>query len=362
MTPEEFVAWERATKDTIDFKRCYAHAAGDVMAGLHLAQIVYWHLPNRHGACKLRVQHDGQWWVAASRDEWFDATCMTARQIDRTTRILAAPATANDYQRKPLIEARVWKFGGAPTTHIRILWDNFLAVIVDVVERGASLIELPKAQTKKREQIGDITKRKNGNHRLVKSKSPIGEMNITNRGEPLTETTTKTTTGDVSVSDTLDAPGVPPPASPPTDDGRRAYLKSLGVQGTALDNLCYKVVMDGVTCADIEGLINAARADFAARRAEFNAAAFLAVYPYRAGWTYQPPAPKRPAPAQAYNPPPAEFVTHQEVVTSRPRAVPPVFAVSTMTAAEKEELRRRKLQEARNGRRTVEAGPAQPSA
>lgn len=135
-------------------------------------------------------------------------------------------------------------------------------------------------------------------------------------------------------SDSLDA------ATP--EDDIKLHLEALGVRGDALDSLALKAIMDGVTCADIDALVSAARADFAARRAEFNAAAFLALYPYKFGWTYQPPAPKRQPQSNkqplAFTPPPPEHSTHEEVVTRRPYAVLPDITPCPLTAAERKQM------------------------
>lgn len=174
--------------------------------------------------------------------------------------------------------------------------------------------------------------RKKGCNRLQGGVQPVAPESVI---EPSVEPSLQESTN----SDSLDA-------APPGAD-IRSYLQTFGLQGNALDNLCYKATMDGVGPAHIAALLDAARADFAARRVAFNAVAFLSVYPYRGGWTYQPPAPKRPAPAQSYSPPPPDFVTHQEVVTSRPLAEPPVFERSTKTREERAEMRRRAFIEQR---------------
>jgi len=43
----EFLSWELTTRDTIDFKKIYVDIAGDLIAGLLLSQIIYWHLPSK---------------------------------------------------------------------------------------------------------------------------------------------------------------------------------------------------------------------------------------------------------------------------------------------------------------------------
>jgi hypothetical protein len=54
--PETFLAWEAASRDTIDFKKIYVDMADDLVAGLLLSQVVYWFLPDRNGNLKLRVR------------------------------------------------------------------------------------------------------------------------------------------------------------------------------------------------------------------------------------------------------------------------------------------------------------------
>jgi hypothetical protein len=52
----EFLAWEKATCDIVDFKRIYVDMAGDLVTGLMLSQLVYWCLlPDGKGESKLRV-------------------------------------------------------------------------------------------------------------------------------------------------------------------------------------------------------------------------------------------------------------------------------------------------------------------
>ena len=56
---DHFLLWEHASRDAIMVKRVYIDMAGDVIAGLMLSQIVYWHLPNDEGKTRLRVEVDG---------------------------------------------------------------------------------------------------------------------------------------------------------------------------------------------------------------------------------------------------------------------------------------------------------------
>jgi len=114
---QQFLLWEAASRDTIDFKKIYVDMAEDLIAGLMLSQIIYWHLPDRNGQSKLRVERDDLQWLVKAQNEWWDECRLTPKQIRRARKIL---------EDKGLIATAVYKFGGAPTTHIRIRWEVFL--------------------------------------------------------------------------------------------------------------------------------------------------------------------------------------------------------------------------------------------
>ena len=82
-TFEHFLLWERASRDTLEVKRIYVDMAGDLVAGLVLSQIVYWHLPNREGKARLRVEREGDLWLAKARAEWWDECRISPKQADR---------------------------------------------------------------------------------------------------------------------------------------------------------------------------------------------------------------------------------------------------------------------------------------
>lgn len=162
----QFLAWEATTRDTIDFKTAYVDMAGDLIAGLLLSQIVYWHLPNAQGASKLRVEKDGRMWIAKKRTDWWDEIRITGRQFDRAVAVL---------EEKGLVETEVYRFDGAPTKHIRLCQDRFLSVFTE----------------------------------NVKSNSPKGEDRSSQDGENITETTSETT----AESPPNGAQAPPPPTS-----------------------------------------------------------------------------------------------------------------------------------------------------
>ena len=172
---EQFIAWELASHDAIDVKRCYVDIAGDLVSGILLSQIIYWHLPNKKGKSKLRVQHKGNSWIAKKREAWWDECRITAKQFDRASAIL---------KNKGLIEMQVFKFNGAPMKHIRLNWDKLLN-IADITQRVKSI--LPKGED------GNL---------------PKGKIHLDETVKTLTETRnkeyiTKTTTTDTAINTNL---------------------------------------------------------------------------------------------------------------------------------------------------------------
>jgi len=149
MNKQEFYHWESASRDTIDVKRIYIDIAGDLIAGILLSQIVFWHLPNKNGKSKLRVTHDNKFWLAKTRCSWNDECRIGPRQYDKAIKILLDAK---------LVESKVFKFAGNPTVHVRLNEEVFLASLES---------------------------------KCVNSISPNGDNQITHAGFPLTETTYK---------------------------------------------------------------------------------------------------------------------------------------------------------------------------
>lgn len=114
---EQFLLWERASRDTIEVKRLYIDMAGDLAAGVVLSQIVYWHLPNRDGHARLQVHREGKLWLAKGRADWWEECRISPKQADRALRVL---------EQRGLVEVRLFHFRGVPTKHVRILPDGFL--------------------------------------------------------------------------------------------------------------------------------------------------------------------------------------------------------------------------------------------
>ena len=119
---KEFWGWEISSKDTIDFKKIYVDITGDVISGLLLSQIIYWHLPSKKNSeeNKLKVKRNGKKWLVKSRDEWWEECRVSPKQVDRCLKVL---------RNKGIIETEIYKFSNSPTTHIWLNMENFLNLI-----------------------------------------------------------------------------------------------------------------------------------------------------------------------------------------------------------------------------------------
>ncbi|MDY6877363.1 MAG: hypothetical protein SWK90_14325 [Chloroflexota bacterium] len=174
----EFLAWEKTTRDTVDFKRIYVDMAGDLVAGLMLSQLVYWCLlPNERGECKLRVYRDGHHWVAKNRNDWRDEIRISLKQADRAIRILVDAG---------LVVKENSLFDGKRTTHLRIDWDTF---------RDAWRDNLPEVKPDTK-LGGGIGAGQRGASVLTKEPhrhSPKGNIGIDQRATPITKTIAKPT-------------------------------------------------------------------------------------------------------------------------------------------------------------------------
>jgi hypothetical protein len=183
-----FIYWEQSSRDTIDFKKSYVDLADDLVAGLLLSQIVYWHLPSKEtGKTKLRVKKDGHLWIAKGREDWWEEIRITGKQFDRASNILA---------KKGLIEKKRFKFNSNPTVHVRLIWENFLPRLEDIIlnaneEESEGKFEEDTEETGV-EPLGDMVFPQRVKSNFPKGKkrnSPKGKMEIDQRGKSLTEST-----------------------------------------------------------------------------------------------------------------------------------------------------------------------------
>lgn len=176
----EFLAWEKASRDTVDFKRIYVDMAGDLVAGLMLSQLVYWYLlPDQKGRSRLRVRRDGHLWVAKNRDKWWDEIRITPKQADRAIKVLIDAG---------LVVKKNSMFNGKRTPHLRIDQDAFCDAWRD---------NLPEVELDTQLNEGSIGTDQTGTPVLTKGahrSSPKGNTGLDQRVIPITETTAKPTT------------------------------------------------------------------------------------------------------------------------------------------------------------------------
>lgn len=161
-----FMAWEATSRDTIDFKKIYVDVTGDLIAGLLLSQIIYWHLPDKQGRHKLRVRKQGKYWLAKQRSDWWDEIRITPKQYDRAIKVL---------QEIKVVEVWNTMFDGKRTPHIYLCQDELIKLINKQIEA-----------TKQ----GNITVLPKGKNRSL----PKGNTGIDEKVTPITETTTEITT------------------------------------------------------------------------------------------------------------------------------------------------------------------------
>lgn len=115
-----FLANERITRDKIVLKKIYIDVAEDLVAGIVLNQIVFWHCPNDNGEIKLTVVRDGHLWLRKKREDWWRECRVTTVQFDKACKRLEA---------LELIVVQKFKWNGAPTKHIRVNWPVFLEAL-----------------------------------------------------------------------------------------------------------------------------------------------------------------------------------------------------------------------------------------
>ena len=115
-----FLASERIDRDKIVLKKIYIDMAEDLVAGIVLNQIIFWHCPNDNGEIKLTVVRDGHLWLRKKREDWWKECRITTAQFDKASKRL---------EELDLIEVRRFKWNGSPVKHIRVDWTVFLAVL-----------------------------------------------------------------------------------------------------------------------------------------------------------------------------------------------------------------------------------------
>ena len=96
--------------DYVDINDGYIHDA------VLFSQIMYWHLPSKKATSKLRVNHEGHYWIAKHHEDWF-AECRIKAPMSRKA--------LKRIEKRNLIHYTVAGFGGKKTPLIRINWEGF---------------------------------------------------------------------------------------------------------------------------------------------------------------------------------------------------------------------------------------------
>lgn len=91
---------------------------GNILAGLMLSQILYWHEPDDNGKTRLRVCKNGKYWLAKKHSSWQEECRLTEDQ---------ARAALDLLKKLGFIDTMVARFDGNPTTHIALVKDKFTA-------------------------------------------------------------------------------------------------------------------------------------------------------------------------------------------------------------------------------------------
>lgn len=162
---ERVLANERATRP-IAIRPAYVRLTGSFDGAVLLSQILYWFGNDGDGNPRARVSRDGELWIAKSGEAW--AIELGALTPEGEPRRPLIRRTMKELEGAGLIFVKVWKFNGAPTTHVRPNWD--------ALETALSANPLAAGGQSK-----DLTRAANGNDA---------------GGQSLTETTAETTIRD----------------------------------------------------------------------------------------------------------------------------------------------------------------------
>lgn len=176
---DKFLLWELSARDMIDFKKIYVDmAGGDLNAGLMLSELVYWYLPPKQGESpnKLKVEHDGFFWIACRRYEWWERARLTPDKADAAIRALVKAG---------LVIKKVYKFYGNPTVHLRIATDLFMKSWGELVRNPPLNPFLPDSE------IGKNGKTKSG--KSGKPNQEISESDLGDSANSLTEISPEST-------------------------------------------------------------------------------------------------------------------------------------------------------------------------
>lgn len=154
-------------------QHAYIDIAGDLIAGTLLSQIMYWFSLDKNKKSKIRIFKDGNYWLAKSREDWYEEIRISPKQYDTAVKKL---------KEKGLVETKLYKFNAVPTTHIRPIF----AEINSEINEWKKKIELEIASGNDTDipmsEISILPNGENGNSKSV-------NMEVDKRANSLTENT-----------------------------------------------------------------------------------------------------------------------------------------------------------------------------
>lgn len=165
----------------------YIDIAEDLIAGTLLSQIMYWFSEDKDKKTRVRVKKNGEYWLAKGREEWIREIRISKKQYD---------CAITKLRDKGLVETKLFKFNGVPTTHIRPIFEN----ISTETEKWKKNIEneiLNSEKADKTKEFSDLPKGENGIYQ--KGKTELPEMD-----KSITEITNNNTFHFINRSETVD--------------------------------------------------------------------------------------------------------------------------------------------------------------
>jgi hypothetical protein len=134
---------------------------GDLIAGLLLAQIIYWHLPSKNKKSKLRVKKGDRYYLVKRYSDWWDEIRLTEKRYRRAIKILT---------NLRIVETELHRFNGFLTVHIWLNQERFIELFNQAISFSYKGDE---TETAKRDEIYSYQK----NETLTKTTHRLQTVN-----------------------------------------------------------------------------------------------------------------------------------------------------------------------------------------
>lgn len=109
---EDFYAWHHMQNDVIEFKKIYVDISGSLNSGLLLSYIL-----ECCYTCKKCRKIEGELWVVAKREDWWEECRLTVKEYDSACKMLV---------NKGLVIKKILRYGDDVMTHLRINEEIFI--------------------------------------------------------------------------------------------------------------------------------------------------------------------------------------------------------------------------------------------